>query len=177
MINLLPPHYKEELRRTGTLRSLLLFEIVLGLSLVCVLLILFAFQLFLQMRASSLEQEFEQERVVLEQLDRENVQGKAVALNKNARLILSFYEDQIPLSRSLRTLEETLPPQMYVTNMTWQERTSQISLAGYAQDREVLFAFRQNLEREPSFSEVFFPPSNWVEPSDIEFQVSFTVEP
>jgi len=50
-----------------------------------------------------------------------------------------------------------------------------VSLSGFAPTTETLFEFKENLEKEASFKEVCFPPTNWVNLTDIDFSVTFII--
>ncbi len=86
------------------------------------------------------------------------------------------------LTQVLEKISKLLPSGTYLTNFNLnlppkkEEFWAQISLSGFSESREVLLSFKENLEKEAEFAEVYFPPENWVKPSDINFTVTFKLK-
>lgn len=55
-----------------------------------------------------------------------------------------------------------------------KDGTKQVSVQGFAQDRERLLLFRQALQNDPLFSAVDLPISNFVKEKDITFSLNLT---
>jgi Tfp pilus assembly protein PilN len=60
-------------------------------------------------------------------------------------------------------------------NLAKKDKGMICSLRGFAEDRNSLLKFKENLEKNEIFSDVFFPQGSWVEPSDIDFTLNFKI--
>ena len=54
---------------------------------------------------------------------------------------------------------------------------AKLTVSGFAPTREILFSFKESLEEDSLFVNVTFPPSNWVNATDIIFSVSLELAP
>ena len=180
MINLLPLQQKEELLEEKKLKLVLILGITILAALFSLFLILFSVK-------TSVRGEVELQKVLMEQKDLQMPQNKILeerikSLNLTLSELSSFYQREISLVDILETISKTLPKRAYLNTFNFSRLTKkeekyrgQIFLSGYAPSREILLEFKKNLESQDSFSEVYFPPANWVEPSDITFTVNFKV--
>ena len=178
MINLLPPKQKGEL----LLREQQSLILILGILFLSFLLSLSLILLSIKISISG---DLEIQKITLEE------RGKEVSFNreleekiKNSNQLLSdlnsFYQSQSNLTQILEKISGFLPSGTYLTNLNLnplqKEKGIQISLSGFCQSRELLFSFKENLEKEGSFSEIYFPPENWLKPIDINFNVTFKIK-
>ncbi len=180
MINLLPSQQKEEILQEEKKRLISILGILILIFLICLALILFSIKIFISSQVgiqktilNQREKELEVSRI--QSLEEEIKTNNAILLKLN-----SFYQKQINLLEVLEKIVITLPSEIYLTNLSFnktqdEESFSQISLSGSAPTREILLEFKQNLESEEIFKEPSFPPSTWVEPTDINFSVNFIV--
>jgi len=88
---------------------------------------------------------------------------------------VSFYKTQPQLSVILRLIADGLPSRASLTSFEYRTDKRSIQLMGFAPTTEDLLAFRTSLEKNAMFSNFFFPPSNWVDPVDIDFSFTFEV--
>ena len=104
-------------------------------------------------------------------------------INNNLVQLNSFYRNQPRFYEVFNQISKVLPDQIYLTNASVvlkAEEENEIlncSLTGYSPNRETLFSLKKNLEDNGVFKEIDFPPSNWVKAKDINFSVSFKIEP
>ena len=180
MINLLPAQQKKELLEEENFRLILILGTVLFISLFCLILILFSIKIYLSGQVES-------QRVVLSQVEKEfaqsglkNLQEKIKSTNLTFSQLHSFYQKKFYLTEILERISKTLPPGTYLTNFSFspprEEFPAQISLSGFAQTREILIELKRNLEAEEDFQEIYFPPENWVQPTDINFSLTFKLK-
>ena len=95
----------------------------------------------------------------------------------------SFYQSESNLTEILEKISETLPINVYLAALNFdlltatenEKHAAQISLSGFSPTREILLEFKKNLEKEQTFEEIYFSPSNWVKPTDIDFSVNFKI--
>lgn len=178
MINLLPPIEKEFLRTEETKRLIAILGTVVLAFLICLILILFSIKIYIQSQV-------EFQRITLFQAEQEFEQSESQALQEKINLanltfskLNSFYQQKPNFSEILEKISETLPDRTYLTNISLNSQPpdkdfkTQISLSGFSPERELLFEFKKRLEAEPAFQEIYFPPTNWVKPTEIDFYVT-----
>ena len=182
MINLLPTKQKEELQLEEGFKLVLILGILVLLSLICLHLVLFSVKAYIT-------GEVEAQRILLDQKEKEFNTPQTQALKKNLisfnvtlSKLDSFYRDQFELTQTLEKISSTLPPDLYLTNLSLspvrekKEKKILTNLSGFASTRQSLLEFKDNLEQEGSFDNVSFSQASWVKPTDINFTVSFTVK-
>jgi len=172
MINLLPQKEKETLQQEETRKIVLILGILVLAFLTSLTLIFFAINI--NVNSKLVEQktivQTEEERLKTEEI--ENLKKKIVSLNENLSKLGSFYSQHVYLTEVLEKISQLLPTGVYLINFSYQKNNSQIALSGYSPTREALIEFKEQLERENSFQQVFFPTSNWVKPKEINFTVT-----
>ena len=173
MINLLPPQYKAELKEEENWKLTVILSILFLIFLVCSALILFSIKI-------SISSQLEVQKVLLLQEEKkfkesqiQNLEEKIAISNQTLLKLNSFYQSQNNLTEILEKISEAIPSSTYLTTLNLN--LDKISLSGYSPTREILLEFKKNLEKEKLFEEIYFPPSNWVKPSDIEFSVNFKI--
>lgn len=174
MIDLLPAQQKEELREEEKLKLVLILGIVFISFLLSIALILFLIKNYIS-------EGLEIQKILLEEKEKIISLEKGLEKEiKDSNLFLSnlnsFYQERLDITKILEKLSLTLPPKTYLTNfnfLTQKEGLAQISLYGFCPSRELLLSFKENLEKVEEFGDVFFPPENWVKPTDINFNLSF----
>ena len=178
MINLLPPKQKGEL----LLREQQGLILILGILFLSFLLSLSLILLSIKI---SLSGNLEIQKMTLEEREKEisfNQELEEKIKNSNQLLsdLTSFYQSQFNLTQILEKISGLLPSGTYLTNLNLNplqtEKGIQVSLSGFCPNREILLSFKENLEREGSFSEIYFPPENWLKPKDINFIVTFKLK-
>lgn len=182
MINLLPPQYKQELLLEETKRLVIILEVVILASLVSLVLILFSIKTYLN-------GEVDFQKIILSQAEKEfgqsgfqNIQEKINLLNLTFSKLDSFYQEKFYFTEILEKVSKTLLPGTYLTTLSFSPSLAEedfrfrISLSGFAKTREILLEFKEKLEAEEDFKEVYFPASNWVKPTDINFNLTFVIK-
>jgi Tfp pilus assembly protein PilN len=178
MINLLPPAEKEELLLREQQNLVLILGILFLSFLISLSLILLSIKI-------SLSGDLEIQKMILKEMEKEislNQELEEKIKNSNQALsnLNSFYQSQSNLTQILEKISGLLPSGTYLTNLNinplQKEKGMQISLSGFCPNREILLSFKENLEKEGSFSEIYFSPENWVKPNDINFNVTFKIK-
>jgi len=173
MINLLPPQYKAELKEEENWKLTLILSLLFLIFLVCLTLILFSIKIFISGQLEVQKTLLLQEEKKFEESQIQNLEEKIATSNQTILKLDSFYQGQISLAGILEKIFETLPSDVYLTTLDFN--LGQFSLFGYSPTREILLEFKENLEKEELFEEIYFSPSNWVKPSDIDFSVNFKI--
>ena len=175
MINLLPSQQKKEIEREKIWKLILILGIIVVIFFLAIFLIVLAIQIYLFGQVESQKILFEVERKRLENPEFKDIQREIVALNQSILELDSFYQNQKMITDILEKLSEAIPPGIYLTNFSWQKENAEFKILGFAPQREDLFKLKENLEKEKSFSDIDFPPANWVKPKEINFQIFFKI--
>lgn len=176
MINLLPPIQKEELKQEERFKLVLILEIITLAFLISLTLILFSIKTSLLAELEIQKTYFEQREKELKNPQIQELEEKIKNLNLTFSELNSFYQGQTNLTAVLEKISKTFPARTYLTTLNFNPATSQISLSGFCPNRETLLEFKKNLEKEEKFEKIYFPPVNWVEPTDINFSVTFNIK-
>ena len=180
MINLLPPQYKKELKQEEKWRTILNLEIFLFAFLIALSLILLSVKVSCGGLARSQQILTESERKVIkletehaQKLGFQNLDERVEAINLKLSKINSFYQENPNLTQIFQDLSRILPPNSYLTNLSYQKDGFQIPLSGFCPDRGSLFQLKKNFESQKNFEDVHFPSSNWLNPNN--FYLSFKI--
>ena len=171
MINLLPPKEKESLIQEENWKLVLILGTLFLSFLICLVLILFSIQIYISGKIQSQKVIIEIEEKEFRDPESQNFRGKIVLINQDLSKLNSFYQSQTNLTEILEKISGIFPEEMYLTSISYQKETFQISLSGFAPNREVLVGFKKNLEKE--FPDPHFSPQSWFKPTD--FQVNFKI--
>ena len=172
LTNLLPPRNKAELFEEEVKNLIIILGILILIFLFSLTLILFGIQNYVSGKIDLEKITFDMEKKKSEDSEIQNLRTKIISLNQVLSQLNSFYQEQNKLTKVFNKISETLPPQMYLTNFSYQKESNLVSLSGFSPTQEILDNFKKNLEKE--FSDVYFPLQNWVKSTDIDFQATFT---
>jgi Tfp pilus assembly protein PilN len=173
LTNLLPPKNKAELFEEEIKNLIIILGTLFLIFLFSLSLILFGVQNYISGRVDLEKMTVDFEKKRIEDSEIQNLRAKIISLNQSLSQLNSFYQEQKKLAEVLNKISEILPPQMYLTNFSYQKELNQVSLSGFSPTQEILNDFRKDLEKK--FSDVHFPPQNWVELTDIDFQATFKI--
>lgn len=180
MLNLLPQKEKEELIQEESFKLVLVLGILILIFLICLSLILFSIGI-------SIGGQLAIEKALLSQKETEishlrDLEKEIKNLNLTFSKLNSFYQKNPNFVKILEITSKTLLPGTYLTSFNFnplakdKKYLGEVILNGYSPTREILLEFKKNLEQEELFQEVYFPPANWVEPTDINFTVNFKIK-
>jgi len=173
LTNLLPPKNKTELFEEKIKNLIIVLGTLLLLSLFSFSLILFGIEKYVSSQVDLEKMKLDLEKKEIETSEIQDLRKKTTSLNQILSQLDSFYQKQNKLSLVFNKIAEILPPQMYLTNFSYQRESNRISISGFAPTREILFSdFKRNLEKEFPDAD-FSAPQNW-KPIDIDFQITFT---
>jgi Tfp pilus assembly protein PilN len=180
MINLLPPEQKEENLFRERLNLILILGTLFLSFLISLSLILFSIKISIwgNLKVQELFIEAKEKEISLSQ----DLEEKIKNSNQSLSNLDYFYQNQLEITEILEKIAEILPPEAYLTSFNLNPLTQkeegrvQISLSGFCPKREILLSFRESLEKEEGFSKIYFPPENWVSPSNINFSTAFILK-
>jgi len=181
MINLLPPKEKEEILKEENWKLLMILGMTLLFFLISLLLILFSIKIFVTGEVEAQKIIFAEREEEFKNTQMQNLQNNLTAFNKKLSQLDSFYQNQSNFSEILEEISKTLPSGVYLNNLSIVSRGgknegSGCSISGFSPSRQILLVLKDNLEKEKNFQEVYFPPSNWVKPADINFTISLKIK-
>lgn len=175
MINLLPPQYREELRLEENFKLVLILGMIFLIFLFSLVLILFSVKVHIQGKTEALKVLLKAEEARLQIAEIQDIQRKIATSNEMILELQSFYEVKTDSINILEKIFQTLPSGVYLTSLSWQKEAGQVAVFGFAPKRELLFELKNNLETKAEFSDIDFPPQNWIKPADIDFQAFFKI--
>lgn len=184
MINLLPPSYKKELRDEENLRILFILITSFGVFLLVLSLLLLALRVYLWGELSSqklLSESFAQELSIQSKAQQEMQETTAdfSALSRTNAGQVSLAEtfqhlfSALPSGVSLLSVSFSSPRITFLKGETVREH-AQVVLQGSSPSREVLSRFRENLEGDAFFRELFFPLANFTNLQNFSLSIKIT---
>jgi len=175
MINLLPPEQKEELFQEKRFKLVLILGIVILAFLVSLALILFSIKISLLADLEIQKIYFEQREKKLKSPGIRELEKKIKNYNLTLSKLETFYQGQLDLTSMLEKISQTLPQETYLTSLNFNPQISQFTLTGFSPDREKLLQLKENLEKTEGLKEIYFPPANWLQATDINFFINFKI--
>lgn len=183
MINLLSLQEKAEIVWEDKRKIILNLEVIFLIFFICFALVLFIIKAFifgeLEVHLIQLSQKQEE----FEDYQLQNFESEIISSNKKIVQLDSFYKTQFSFTGTLEKISGLLPAQTYLTGIIFTQPTVkeegqliQVSLSGFAPDRNILVELKNNLESEVTFTEFTFPSSNWLSATDINFSLTFKVK-
>ncbi len=173
MINLLPPQQKKELLQEQKYKLFLIFGVLAVVFLIALSLALFAIKI-------NISGKFQSEKIAISPQVQDN-EARITEINKNLRDAEFFYEKNPDFTKTIDEIFKIVPSKISLAlfSLDFSKKTEDFSasLQGFSPDREYLSQLKKNLESDASFKEVNFPPSTWVKPKDIEFNIIFKKRP
>lgn len=169
MINLLPPEERKELLAEEIKRLAITLGLIVLLSLLCLTIILGFLKVYLLIQIDLQKNVLESIKEKGEDSEARIIEEKIDNSNQKLAKINDFYEQKYGLENILEKLIQAVPKEIYLTNLFYSKTSSQIILAGFSPSRDLLVQFKKNLEQKEEFRAIYFPPSNWIEPVDIDF--------
>jgi len=195
MINLLPLEKKQKLLSKKRTILIVIFFVLIFFFLSCLALMLFSITIYSQIDIESKKILFSAKEKELNKSEIINLQEEIGETNLELKKINSFYDREIYISETLEKISQILPEEVYLTNFSAKHYFKEVvvqlkekkdskeekfgvefSLSGLALNREILILFKQRIEKEEDFTEVYFPLENLLEQKDIDFTITFKVE-
>jgi Tfp pilus assembly protein PilN len=178
MINLISPKEKEKFFMEKISRMVIVLWFLLFFFIVCLILVLWAVNIYAKSQLG-VQEAFSSSAKEPQKMDRINqAKGKIETVNLGFGKVDSFYANKIYFSPLIEKISETLPDGVYLNSFSIIITDKiEVSLAGFAPQRDDLLKFKSNLESDKNFVNISFPASNWVEKTNIDFSVSFEINP
>lgn len=175
LINLLPNQQKEELLQEEKFKIILILGITFLFFLISLILVFLSIKIYISSQIEAQKIILLEEKKRFEESENQFLQKKLEFLNKEFLKLNSFYQNQINLTEILDKISLLLPLGISLDSFSFSTENYQISLTGFSATRNNLLQFKENLEKEKIFTQVYFPPSSWLKLTDINFSVSFKI--
>lgn len=181
MINLLPPQEKEELVLQKYKRLVIVLGNMTLIILICLTLILFALKFYVLSEIDLQKINLDLAQKKYEADDTNSLKQTISQYNELLIKIDNFYKKNILVSDILvDLLKIDRPKGLYFQDISIDRPqrneaslvAMKISINGFANTREDLSIFKENLEKNSQFKNVSFPPQNWVREKDINFSAT-----
>jgi len=181
MISLLPPLDKKlvVMKQIEKLITILCFLFLF--FLICFILVLLYVKVHIQNEINCQTIVFEGIKDDFEELGIQSFQEEINSVNLTLTNLHFFYQSDFYISDVLDRISNVLPPGIRLDDFSVTPAPSngkiffKITLSGFVFSREILFDLKNRLEKEPGFTNVYFPPSNWTKSKDINFYITFQV--
>lgn len=181
MINLLPPQQKQELLEEKKWNLVLILEMLVLIFLLCSALIFFSVKIYIagQLEAQKILVRLEEK--ALKTSESQDWSKKINTINQELAELTFFYQGQANLTNILEMISGLLPAEISLSRLSIvylpsEKEKFQINLIGYAPTREVLLEFKTKLEARRDFKDIYIPPTNWVSPTNINFNLNFKIQ-
>ncbi|MCG2688186.1 PilN domain-containing protein, partial [Candidatus Parcubacteria bacterium] len=159
------------------LKLILIFELGFLLFLISIALIAFSVSTYLGGEIDSEKTNIFQKEQDIDLDKIADFQKEIKVLNEKTKDIDTFYHQQTYLAGILEKISEKLPAGSYLNNLSFSQTSNTLNLSGFVLTRDDLLTFKRSIESDNNFTDVNFPPGNWVSPTNIEFSLSFKLKP
>ncbi len=179
MINLLPPAEKAAISQEENWKIVITYGITLVSFLISFGLILLAINFYISGQVENQKSYTKKTEQGTQTAEKKDMLEKSAQLNKTFAGLYTFYQKQPVFSELIEKVSRSLPFDIYLTNLSiaaspgWR---AVFTISGYSPTRESLLSLKNNLESQEDIGEIIFPPSSWVKPADINFNVSFKIK-
>lgn len=180
MINLLPPAERENLIKEARLRLFFVWGVFVLFFLMTLSLVLFSINVYLAGETASYKILIDYEQQKSTTLEAQNTEKEIGEINKQLAALHAFYQGQPKINELLKKISELIPEEAYLNSLSLDPIEGdgfRVSLTGHSETREALLELKKSLESDQVFKGIYFPPSNWVKPSDVNFSASFEMTP
>jgi len=182
MINLLPPREKDVLKREEKRRLAFVWGVFVLFFLTTLSLVLFSVNTYLAGEVAGFQilVDYEQQKSLT--METQDIKKEIGVVNQKFAELNTFYKGQPRTTALFRKISEIIPEGIYLNSLSLNPSKDgnnrfQVSLIGHSDTRETLLGLKKSLDEGSDFQGVYFPPSNWVKPVDINFSASFEMTP
>lgn len=176
MLNLLPPQQKTELRLNLLFQSIIAIAATIIFMILIFALLIFLGQVFLKVNLEETQQELGSWRSKAEIKELGNLENNINELNKNLLFLNSRQKERVSFYSILENLAKDTPAGIRFENLSIKS-SSEITIRGFAINRDALLVLKNNLEKASYVKNFNFPLSNLTQAININFFLSFVYSP
>jgi Tfp pilus assembly protein PilN len=174
-LNLIPPDKKEEIKKAQKFRMIIRWELELTAIAAVFLTMLFSLNYILQLNLLVANNNFE--RISNNNNQIKKIKEYDLAIKENSVKISEIEKiqnGQLHWGIFFEKLNGTVPIDVALVSVSTKDY--KIFLTGKAKNRDILVAFKENLEKNDCFLDVNLPLSNLVVKEDLAFQLDFNIK-
>ena len=175
MFNLLPPYWQKKLEEEELFKTVTILGTVATAASLSFILMLMLVKIYFSIELKNVQVVTEEKAKEMEIFGINEAEKEITLRNKFVAKVNEFYSDQMSITEMVARVAQTLPAGVTLSRLSLANNNT-INLSGYSPDRNSLIAFKSNLEKEPSFRKVVFPPENWLMAQNIAFDINFKYE-
>lgn len=183
MINLLPSENKKEIIQEQNWKKIMIIGTLVLIFFICLSLIIFSIKIFVSEKVEAQKVLFGEKEKELQSSEMKSLESELSDFNKRILQLESFYRNQFKLTEPLGKLSEFFSPETYLNNLSisFQQNKDGIfqvscNLSGFSSSRDNLINLKENLEKEESIKEIYFPPADWMNATSINFTASLKLK-
>lgn len=171
MINLLPKTEKEKLYNGLFKQQINSFGILITAVLLGGAIFIFNTYIFLAIQVNALKNSLNFEAIGQETKDAQSFETSVSQLNILLTKYQAFKNDNVPALNIFKTLEQITPPTAYLDALSFDG--AKIIMAGQAQSRDDVLLLESRLKKEPTFTKLESPLSNFLNKNNPKFSFTF----
>ncbi|KKQ67561.1 MAG: hypothetical protein UT22_C0019G0010 [Parcubacteria group bacterium GW2011_GWC2_39_11] len=176
MINLLPPKEKNKILTEIKIKVAAIHWFLVLFFISCLLAFFVFINLYIKIQLDAQRAKADQIMGFSFKAEELDLEKRIALLDFDVAEINKFYENKVYFSEIFDKISAVMPGNIYFTNLTVDKKKEEIvvSVSGFSPSREGLLELKKNIDKEGDyFQNVYFPQSDWVKPSDINFFISF----
>lgn len=180
MINLLPIENQKEMSQEQNWKIIMILGMLILFFLISFSLILFSIKIFVSEKLDTQKILFEEKEKEFDSQEMKSLEQDLAGFNKIIFQLDYFYKNEFKITESLGKISTVFPPEAYLKNLSINIQANQegaslasCNISGFSSSREKLIQLKENLEKEESFKDIYFPPANWMKATSVNFTASF----
>lgn len=170
-INLLPPQQRKAKETKELMRKLIFASIFLTAILIISWFILFISQQMINQSLSYQKQEIAIFEKYFNQESNKKIEQDIENVNKILTRVSTIEKNKSNLSNILIELIKTTTSNISFYNIKIVKSERKITMNGFAKTRDDFLKFKNDLEKSEYFDEIVSPPSNIINPENINFSI------
>lgn len=183
MINLLPSKEKKQLKQEENWRQVFILSILALVFLVSLSLTLLSVKIYISSHLEAQKSFLTDKEREFQETDLYALKTEVQKINEILLSLEFFYQERINSSDIFQEIWSLLPEGVYLNSFSHEPAASsdgeyvvKVFLSGLALEQKELFEFKENLEKQENFSDIYFPLSSWVEFDNISFSINFKLK-
>jgi Tfp pilus assembly protein PilN len=178
MINLLPPEEKQNLIEIRQQKIVVILGFTVFIFLVALALILASINVILSSKTNNQKVILASRERSVKTTDLQKLSKNIADANQELAALDSFYKNSPSFTVFLEKIANLLPEGISLNDLTINLAKKEnnlffIHLSGHAASVEEVNLLKENLEKDPSISQISFPLDTWLKKSDFIFSVAF----
>ncbi|MCX6760716.1 MAG: hypothetical protein NTZ84_01235 [Candidatus Nealsonbacteria bacterium] len=183
MINLLPPENQKEIIQEQNWKMIIILGTLVLIFFICFSLIIFSVKIFVSGKVETQKLLLAEKEKELQASQIKSLESDIEGFNEIIFKLEVFYKNQFKITESLGKISTVFPSETYLNNLSINLQSNRdgvkqaiCNISGFSSSRENLLKLKENMEKEESFKDIYFPPANWMKATSVNFTASFKFE-